>query len=660
MTKRVLFHAGFVLFMGLGLLISGCSDPDGGSAKKRKKKKGGATAQNTSNASAGFPAIGAGDDMAAPSKGGPGAGPVGGGPGAGPIGGGGAPGKGGPGAGPIGGGGAPGKGGPGAGPIGGGGAPGKGGPGAGPIGGGGAPGKGGPGFGGPGGAPGKGGPGFGGPGGAPGKGGPGFGGPGGAPGAGGAPTGNSTGKSGGSGFGLGSLAGMFSGSGKSKGSRTRKSRGPKSFREMAEIAYAKQEYSDAYKYLQLDVIADKDNFDSSPMFLQNGNPTIGMKFGIGLLVKYPKDDKSKPPVIGDSLESAEGNQNGFGSPGGGFGNNNRQSVPKDPTGVVKYFTGEVGTELISKLEERFKGSEAIFGEVYTSIKVPTSLPSETPSNVVAGNVGGGAPGGKGGPGGGAIGGPGGGPPGGFGGPGGGPPGGGGGPGAAPSGGGKGGPGGKGGGPGGAPGGFGGPGNFGGGNTSEVKVDTDKNFFPGLVFLGKEDRSKLLREGRKQKLDGVFVIEQFITKNRRTGKSNSSCKILYYKTTTKSERPLLYSKDFNFRTISRERDSESKTNTFDKNFKSFFKLFEKKMKFKKLPELKEESAKGRLAKIDPKADAVQLLLEASFYKKQGWISQDVYQEFLVKVLGSEKVAKLTSPKFSEQKEALSRFDPNPQN
>jgi len=670
MSKRVLFQVGFAFLMGVGLLISGCSDPDGGSAKKRKKKKGGATAQNTSsNAGGGFPAIGAEDDMSAPAKGGPGAGPIGGGgPGAGPIGGGGpgagpiggGPGKGGPGAGPIGGG--PGKGGPGAGPIGGG--PGKGGPGAGPIGGG--PGKGGPGAGPIGGGPGKGGPGAGPIGGAPGKGGPGAG-PigGGGPGKGGpgGPGANPTGKSGGSGFGLGTLAGMFSGSGASKGSRSRKSRGPKSFREMAEIAYAKQEYEDAYKYLQLDVIADKDSFDSAPMFLQDGKPTIGMKFGLGLLVKYPKNYNSKPPVIGDSLDAEGGNQNGFGGPGGGpggFGGNNRQqNVPSDPAGAVKYFTGDVGSELISQLEDRFKGSDALFGEVYANIKVPSSLPSETPENQVASNNGGfgGAPGGKGGPGAGAIDAPGGGPPGG---PGGGPPAGG--PGPAPGGGSKGGPsgpGGKGGGPGGGPGSFGGPGGFGGDNSADVKVSTDKNFFPGLVFLGKEDRSKLLREGRKQQLDGVFIIEQNVTKNRRTGKSNSSCKVLYYKTTTKSERPLLYSKDFNFKTITLERDSERKTNTFDKNFKSFFKSFEKKMKFKKLPTLSEKAAKGRLGKLDPKADAVQLLLEASYYKKQGWINQEIYQEFLVKVLGAEKVSLLTSPKFSKQKEALSRFDPNPQ-
>jgi len=394
-----------------------------------------------------------------------------------------------------------------------------------------------------------------------------------------------------------------------------------SFFDMAVNAFAAGRDAHGYRYLQAEFVANRERFSEMPLsfWTQKRNPTIGMRFGVG--VQYIAQDgvSGKAPVIGDpaptinrgntggsaqgpGISSGYGGPSGIGGPGGGGGGN----VPRDARGHLEYYGGDLAKSFIGKMEERLRGTTPAYGEVWPQLNVKVMLPDTGRSSTYVSNQSGGGAGLP-------VGGP------------------------------------SGAGSGGGPaGGYGGQGNTG----------AAEGLFPGLMMLGEGTFAELIKLAQKEGLDGVFVLQQQATVARRTGVVSSQTTLKFY--TCEDGREKASTSALNYAQVAQQRVglSDASRDPVERELNNLFNRVDRHLELIPMPALDEDNAVRRLQSIseESKQDPLGFLIEANYYVQQGWLDENRAQELIIEVLGEPMALELWSGDFERQKAALKKWLP----
>jgi len=479
-----------------------------------------------------------------------------------------------------------------------------------------------------------------------------------------------------------------------------------SLKERAERAFKEGKDDLGFQYMYAYYVADTEGQKAIDLrLLPSANrPRSAVRWGIGIDYTAPNNFTSAPPTIGAQPNvdpEAGGNRqggrgptgagggpvgsggggaggagisldggDGFGGPpGGGYPGGGGGGEPSDARGQLLYYSGDVGSKLVERLNMRRTHEDAFYGQFLKEISFDwASAP-----------IGGGGPGGfQGGAGRGPMGvgsgrgptgvgsggpptgsptGPGG-YPGGPVGAGGGLPGG-----PVGTGGYPGGPTGPGGYPGGPMGAGGYPGGPGAGMGMAQRDPSTDQLLPGVIWLGKGNRQQLIKAAQERGLDALIVIETRITVNRTNDlESNLTKLVLCDVTQTETEEIVRYTTRKALQTVpvwkaKQERGDdlieEELDNLFQQNADAQFKLGP-------LPEgLDGPGVKAHLEKLvaDSASNPLPALAQVRYFHQTGLLTDTDLLESFEKLLGdAEKASMLAEGTMEEAEEALADWLP----
>jgi hypothetical protein len=391
----------------------------------------------------------------------------------------------------------------------------------------------------------------------------------------------------------------------------------KSFWDMAVNAYANGREADGYTFLLAEFAANRSKFSEIPLSFVEAQKDTSIGVRIGLAVTYTAQEgvSGKPPVIGDPAPARASNQGGgrrpgasggasapppmSGPPGGGFPGSD--SVPKDAKGILTYYGGDLSTALLTQLEQRFKKSPAMFGQVWTKTNFKVMLSDDAQQSQPVNTGGGGGGSSRRMP---SMSGSGGGPP--------------------------------------VMGGFG------------QQAGPPEGLYPGLVFLGVGPTPEHIRKAKSEGLDGLIIVDHRASIIRTTGQTTSQTTVKFYTVDDGKEKGA--TGQLSYASVAQQVNA-GKDPVGDALEKLFEKI-ERSLAAKPMPELTEALAKGRLDSVvsDAKNDPLPFVCEVNYYLQQGWLQEDDAQKYIIQALGEQAALGLWTGEFGQQKTALARWLP----